>query len=452
VGREGDEAIARQDKAAQEHLELPIACCLLPTAMEPRPLKLALVTRRYPPLIGGAEKVLNYLARALAAEGAKVTVVTSRIPGQGLAAREEVPVEAVTGAKVKGPIVSGRLSVVRLETSRLRFWGTWRYMCNLRRWFEQNPVDLAYVSMLKHDAYVLVGAAKRLDFRVVLRPEGAGPTGDVVWQSWGNFGRTIGLRCRRADAFVAISKSIENELREAWRTGTMRSSRSADVDHHALEAPRIVAIPNGVPVPEKAWQRRTEWRASPRAMFVGRLAPEKGLDTVINAWPLVRAVYPDARLILIGEGPQRGALEDRAKALHLTLGPGQAVELPGASADPTKALRDADLFVLASREEGMSIALLEAMALGIPLVASSIHGNRQLVNDFEHGRLAPPGDPEGLARVIIDQWGDFDRAFQMSRAARNRVAQEFSIQRIARKHLELFQEIVGQQQAAGNSQ
>ena len=107
--------------------------------------------------------------------------------------------------------------------------------------------------------------------------------------------------------------------------------------------------------------------------------------------------------------------------------------MPGATADPGEALREADLFVLPSREEGMSIALLEAMALGIPLVASSIPGNRRLVSDFKHGRLVPPDDPAGLARVIIDQWDNFDRAFQMSRAARSRVDQEFSIQRIARE-------------------
>ena len=152
----------------------------------------------------------------------------------------------------------------------------------------------------------------------------------------------------------------------------------------------------------------------------------------------MRATYPEARLILIGEGPLRPALEERVRALGLALGPGQAVEMPGAAADPTEALRDADLFVLPSREEGMSIALLEAMALGIPLVASSIPGNRRLVSDFKHGRLAPPDDPEGLARVIIDQWDNFDRAFHMSRAARSRVEQEFSIQHVARKHLELF--------------
>ena len=178
--------------------------------------------------------------------------------------------------------------------------------------------------------------------------------------------------------------------------------------------------------------------ASPRAAFVGRLALEKGLDTLIDAWPAVRAAHPAARLILIGEGPERPALEARARALGLD----QDVEMPGVVSDATAALRDADLFVLPSREEGMSIALLEAMALGIPLVASSIPGNRRIVADFKHGRLAPPDDPPGLARVINEQWASFDRAFHMSRAARCRVEQEFSIRIVARKHLELFSSLV----------
>jgi glycosyltransferase involved in cell wall biosynthesis len=404
-------------------------------------MKLALVTRRYPPLIGGAEKVLSYLAAALAAEGVEVVVVTSRMPGLGLVAQEDVPIERAGGDRAGGPAPRGRLAVARLETSRLRFWGTWRYMRNLRQWFQENPVDLAYVSMLKHDAYVAIGAGRRLGFPVVLRPEGAGATGDIAWQSWGNFGRWIGRRCRRAVAFVAISQAIEDELRRGWRDGTMRRSRLGDTRNPSRAEPRIVAIPNGVPVPVEPWQRRPDWHIAPRAVFVGRLAPEKGLDTLIDAWPCVRAVHPEARLILIGEGPQRAALEARVAAHRLTLGPGQAVELPGAALDATAVLREADLFVLPSREEGMSIALLEAMALGIPAVASSIPGNRRLIGDFQQGRLTPLDDPEGLARVIVAQWADFDRALQMARAARSRVEQEFSIQIVARKHLELFQSL-----------
>jgi glycosyltransferase involved in cell wall biosynthesis len=402
--------------------------------MHSGPLKLALVTRRYPPLIGGAEKVLSYLASALAAEGADVTIVTSR-PHSG-------EMSGMSQADSHVEVRSGRLSVVRLETSRLRFWGTWRYMRNLKRWFDRNRVDLAYVSMLKHDAYVVVRAGKRLGFPVVLRPEGAGITGDVAWQSWGNLGRLIGLACRQADAFVTISKSVDEELRDSIRSGTMRPFRLARRSDPKPNPPRIVSIPNGVPLPEPSWRIRTGWHAAPRAVFVGRLAPEKGLDTLIRAWPEVRLKYPTAQLVLIGEGPRRTDLEQLAGSLGLRLGPAQAVEFPGSVVDSTEAIRNADLFVLPSREEGMSIALLEAMALGIPLVASSIPGNQRLVHDFEHGRLVPPDDPARLARAIIDQWENFERASQMGLSARRRVQHEFPIEAVARRHLELFRELI----------
>jgi glycosyltransferase involved in cell wall biosynthesis len=407
--------------------------------MTSRAIKLALVTRRYPPLIGGAEKVFCYLAGALAALGAHVTVVTSQAPGIELPDRQAISVEPVEGIGTAHSTRDGGLSVVRLETSRLRFWGTWRYMRNLAGWFDRNAVDLAYVSMLKHDAYVAVRAGRRLGFPVVLRPEGAGATGDVAWQSWGNFGRRIGLACRQANAIVSISKSVESELHQALHSGTMRPAASSNPRENA---PRIVSISNGVPVPNLPWQARLGWYTAPRAIFVGRLAPEKGLDTLIAAWREVRARFPMAQLILVGEGPERGALEDQARTIKLTTGHGRAVDFPGSVVDSTDALRQADLFVLPSREEGMSIALLEAMALGLPVVASSISGNQKLIDDMEQGRLVSPDDPVKLAHAIIGQWEDFERAVTMGRAARSRVEREFSIQAVARTHLALFHELI----------
>ena len=376
------------------------------------------MSRRYPPLIGGAEKALGYLAPALAAEGAEVTVLTARAPGAAEA--ETVPVPEAKGG--------GRLTVERLATSPLRFVGTWLYMRNLRRRLAGGGFDLAYVSMLKHDAFVAVGEGARSGFPVVLRPEGAGATGDLAWQSWGRFGRRIGDRCKRADALVSISAAVTKELERA-----------------GYEPARIHALPNGVPVPEAPWNRRPDWRLAPVAAFVGRLAPEKGLDTLVDAWPAVRDAYPGARLVLVGEGPERPALEARVAALGLD----GSVELPGATADPTAALRASDLFVLPSREEGMSVALLEAMALGVPLVATAIPGNRRLVHDFKQGRLAPPDDPGALARAILDQWDGFDRAFQMGRTARRRVRDEFSIRAVARRHLDLFETLVRARAPAG---
>jgi glycosyltransferase involved in cell wall biosynthesis len=370
-------------------------------------LKIALVTRRYPPLIGGAERVLSYLAAALAAEGAEVDVLTSRV--EGLPALEAG---------------SGSFRVIRLATSKARFVGTWLYMRELARWFARNQVDLAYVSMLKHDAFVVVGEGARRGFPVVLRPEGAGATGDLAWQKWGRFGRRIGQRCRHADAFVAISPGVRGELIAG-----------------GYDPSRIVDLPNGVPVPVVPWKPQGD-ADSLNAVFVGRLASEKGLEALVDSWPIVREQKPSAQLTLIGEGPERASLEGQISRLGLA----NSVQLVGAMADPSVVLRQSDLFVLPSREEGMSIALLEAMALGIPSVASAIPGNLALMTDGVHGRLAPTNNPPALARAILEHRAD-PAAPGMADAARVRVVEHYSIAAMARSHLELFRELASRQRS-----
>lgn len=369
------------------------------------------MSRRYPPLIGGAEKVLSYLAVGLAEQGADVTVLTSRLDPT-LPATEAVPTAA------------GSLRVERLATSRLRFVGTWLYMRNLARWFRRNKPDLAYVSMLKHDAYVALGVGRRLGFPVVLRPEGAGATGDVAWQKWGRGGKRIADRCRTADRFVAISPAVEAEL-------------VAD----GYPADRILRLPNAVPVPRDPWDRNRRNEANRRgefvAAFVGRLAPEKGLDVLLDAWPIVLKSFPGARILLIGEGPERGRLQEKAAQLRIS----DSLDMPGASTDPLRLLRDADLFILPSREEGMSVALLEALALGIPAAASAIPGNLGLVSDGVEARTFSPGDPADLARVIIEIGSDPATADALASVGRAKVEREYSIEAICSRHLVAFRQL-----------
>jgi glycosyltransferase involved in cell wall biosynthesis len=395
-----------------------------PPALSASVVKLVLLSRRYAPLVGGAEKVLSYLAPALAEEGHEVTVLTSSLDVETLPAHEVVPV------------ARGSLRVVRLKTSRIRFVGTLLHIRGITRELRRLQPDLAYVSMLKHDAFAALGSGHDEGFPVVLRPEGAGETGDVAWLARARFGRTLARRCRGASAFVSIAKAVEQELRDAWTSGPLRSD---DPNRPGTEPP-IVPIPNGVPVPNPPYARRADWRQAPTAVFVGRLAVEKSIGTLLDAWPLVRAEFPGARLVLVGDGPERAGLEAHAARLGLTTA--DVVRFAGALADPSAALREADLFVLPSREEGMSIALLEAMALGLPVVVSSIPGNRKLVADFKHGRLFPVSDPAALARAVVDQWSEFDRALHMARAARSLVQHKYSIRAMAQAHLELFDRLV----------
>ena len=192
-------------------------------------------------------------------------------------------------------------------------------MRNLARWFAAHPVDLAYVSMLKHDAYVAVEAGRRQGFPVVLRPEGAGATGDLAWQSWGNFGRKIGHRCKQADAFVAISRDIAHELSEGGYEPARiircpTASRSRRVPGSAGQTggrrPRRLRGPAGA---------RERAEDADRRLARGARRPSR------------RPADPDRR------GPRTAGAGSTARSLGLTLGPDQAVEIPGAVADVTAA-------------------------------------------------------------------------------------------------------------------
>jgi glycosyltransferase involved in cell wall biosynthesis len=300
-------------------------------------------------------------------------------------------------------------------------------MAALRSWFRRNRVDLAYVSMLKHDAYVVVGEARRQGFPVVLRPEGAGATGDIAWQGWGRFGGRIARRCRQADAVVAISQAIRDEL-------------AADGYHPA----RIHELPNGVPVPEVPWAPPPRTGSGLRGIFIGRLAPEKGLDVLVEAWAQVVRERPEARLRILGEGPARATLEEQVARRGLQT----AVEMPGASGNPMPDLRASDVFVLPSREEGMSIALLEAMALGMPVITTAIPGNQALIVNGLHGLLAPPGDAATLAARILAVGAEPESARRRAEEARRRVREHYSIAAVARRHLMLFEGLVRERRRA----
>jgi glycosyltransferase involved in cell wall biosynthesis len=174
-----------------------------------------------------------------------------------------------------------------------------------------------------------------------------------------------------------------------------------------------------------------------RAVFVGRLAPEKGLDVLLDAWPKVLESRPGALLTLVGQGPERTRLEEHTSRLGIA----SSIDFAGIAVEVESALRSCDLFVLPSREEGMSIALLEAMALGMPIVASAIPGNRGLIREGVDGVLFTPESPDSLASVILDRWNDPASGLAMGREARRRVVDDFSIAAVARRHIELFERL-----------
>lgn len=130
---------------------------------------------------------------------------------------------------------------------------------------------------------------------------------------------------------------------------------------------------------------------------VGRLEPQKGIHDLLRAAGIVLSARPDCHFLIVGEGKDRKSLE----ALAGSLGVSQAVTFTGAQSDVAGLLKASDVFVLASLWEGMPNALLEAMAAGLPVVATAVEGTREIVISGESGMLVPPGDPAAIANALL---------------------------------------------------
>lgn len=166
---------------------------------------------------------------------------------------------------------------------------------------------------------------------------------------------------------------------------------------------------------------------------VGRLVPVKGFDLLVRALPAIVREVPAARLLLVGEGPERAALEAEARGL----GVAERLVLVGAHAEVVPFLSAADLLVAPSRNEGLGRALVEAMALGRPVVATRVGGIPAVVIDGETGRLVPPENPAALAGAVIELLGDGGLRHRMGEAGRRR-AEQFSLEVMEARLLDLY--------------
>ena len=166
-----------------------------------------------------------------------------------------------------------------------------------------------------------------------------------------------------------------------------------------------------------------------RMVTVGALADRKGQEYAIDALALMRQAGIDAELTLVGDGPNEPLLRDLADQRGVSAD----VVFAGLSKDPRPFLTKADLFVLPSRQEGFSNALLEAMASGLPVVATDVGGNAEALEDGVGGRIVPPRDGTALAAAIIDLAGRRTALPQMGAANRERIERHFSLESSAAK-------------------
>jgi glycosyltransferase involved in cell wall biosynthesis len=244
----------------------------------------------------------------------------------------------------------------------------------------------------------------------------------------------------RTRAYVALER-----LAAGWtdRLVTL-TDRGAD-EHlaHGIGRPgQFATVPSGVPVDRLRAMApaRADARARlglPAAAFVivglGRLVPIKGYDLLLDALPSVVAALPATRLLLVGGGPLRPVLEAQAARLGLT----ERMTITGMTRDVVTALAAADVLVAPSRNEGMGRAIVEAMALGVPPVGTTVGGIPSVIVDGECGRLVPPEDPGTLARVLVELGQAPGVRASLGEAARRRAAL-FSAEEATRRLLALY--------------
>jgi glycosyltransferase involved in cell wall biosynthesis len=213
--------------------------------------------------------------------------------------------------------------------------------------------------------------------------------------------------------------------------------RHAGLSARTCRAERTVVIPNAVDV--AATPRAALAGEPPVVIAVGRLAAPKDPLTLVRA--LARVAAP-SRALIVGDGPLRPAVEAEIERL------GAPIALAGERRDVPALLASADAFVLASRSEGAPLAILEAMAAGLPVIASDVGGVRELVADGETGVLVAPGDPGALAAALERVLADAELRRALGAAGRRRAQERFELGLLRRAHLRLYERELARLQPA----
>lgn len=171
---------------------------------------------------------------------------------------------------------------------------------------------------------------------------------------------------------------------------------------------------------------------------IARLVEVKDHKNLINSCVKLIDSNKKFKLIVVGDGPLRIKLEKEVEKLNIQ----NYVKFMGSRNDISELLKGFDIFVLSSISEGISITLLEAMASGLPVVATNVGGNPEVVVDGVTGYLVPPENPDLLAEKLEILLGDSGLRFQLGQAGRERVLQKFSIKKTAQEYEKLYSDLV----------
>ncbi len=374
-------------------------------------MRILIINSEYPPIGGGAGNASANLARCLVEMGQQVTVLTSRygaLPRRER--REEVEIIRLPALRKR----ADRSGVIeQLSFLAGGTFGAWR---TVRRWRPQ--VTLAFFGMPAGGIALVSNVLSGQPYVVSLRG------GDVP-----------GFR---PYDFLRYHRMIAPLLRVIWRRSGGVVANSGGLRSLAQRFDRTVPIqiiPNGVDAEAFAPPTR-DWQ-SPNLLFVGRVVYQKGLDLLLHALGALREL--SWQLTIVGDGPLRPTLEKLAE----NLGIGGRIRFSGwkKEAELVAEYHQANLFVYPSRHEGMPNAVLEAMAAGLPVIATRIAGNEELVRDGESGLLIQRENQQGLEIALRRLLLDSDLREQMGAAGRQRAIECYPWEKTARSYLEILRRV-----------
>lgn len=375
--------------------------------------------------IGGAQEVVRTLSEHLVMAGCTVTVATLRdgpLRGDMEAAGIPVVVLPERRSAITNPVAfAGEMTRLRRELLEL---------------IEARHIDVIQTHLLRSLDFLALSLKTRREPKVYWTFHNA--NFDLRRDHLRRHGRLLGakrqahhtlytLGSRLVDGLIAVSPEVKESI-----LMTMPG----------VSADKIAVIPNGV---DTRRYRRSATREATRARLglstnervvavVATFKEQKGHRYLIEAAQMLASDFPDARYLLIGDGASRPELERQIAAAGLEA----SFRLLGMRPDVPELLAAADLFVLPSLWEGLPMALIEAMAAGLPVVATNVSGTRGVMLDGETGLLVPPGDATALGRSIATLLFDPERAIRMGAAGRLRVERHFSACKQATDHLALF--------------
>jgi glycosyltransferase involved in cell wall biosynthesis len=364
------------------------------------PLSICLLSDVAPPALGGAQTVLDCLARKLQAAGHRAVVVAPQ------------PREPWDDSRLGYPVVRHRRPFSK------RF-GTRLLLPRLLALHRRERFDLVHCHAAYPQAHVAASLGRLTGLPFVVRPHGCDILpGEVIRRS-PRLERRMQRAIAAADLVVAQGEFLRGVIEAA-----------------GVPADRIRVINNGVDV--AAFGAADPFpHPRPYLLGMGSLVLHKGFDLLVRGHALLPADRPD--LLIAGEGPERAAL----LALARDLGTERQVHLPGPVTGRRKVslFRSATCFVCPSRREPFANVLLEALAAGLPAIATDVGGNREIVRPGENGLLCEPDSPPALATAVGRLLDDAKLAAGL-RAGAARLIANFDWDAVADRYIDLYREVI----------